>query len=266
MNWDLMSVGSAVVVALFTCAAVFFSYQSGKIKDQELDKARGKLIETQQKLLSKSDILNEAQNQLKNVQDRLLNKSDALIVAQEKLTNSQEELLIKSQSLINSQNELLKYTHGDGYCHIDLMNINNDSPFIVAINKGNYPIYDVTLTIIDLNYIEEAENQGLKTIDDNDFISQKQIGTIQKHEAVEVGNFTLKADNVKLGFIISTRNSSTYQRTVFSKHKDKWISAYIITDIKTKPWKDLDKIIPAAFLELDPNFKFPDIYLPQIKG
>jgi hypothetical protein len=186
--------------------------------------------------------------------------------AQSKLIATQGKLIIKSDEVIAAQKELFRFTSGEGYCIIKAIGINNENPDVVISNTGKYPIFDVHITFMRLEELDTVgtNDPNARTIDVELLGQFDGVNTLQSEQAASIGNIKI-SDNLKLSYLVISRNKKTYQRTVYKKGlNNKWLEAKIVTDVSQEVYSKLYEDIPKELMELYPDFKFPPIVLQEI--
>lgn len=70
----------------------------------------------------------------------------------------ERELRFRSDKIAElSQNALNSVTGGDSFCYFQFMDLQPGSGQLMAVHKGNYPIYDVDARIVDLDKAKTAK-------------------------------------------------------------------------------------------------------------
>ncbi|SDQ01495.1 hypothetical protein SAMN05428975_5837 [Mucilaginibacter sp. OK268] len=244
MNWELGSFIFAIAAGVCSLTVILFSYQAGKVKDDQVKKAQDKVLDAQSKLLA---------------------KNEEIKVSQEKLIGLQNRLIEKSEELSSVQSKLLMYTAADDNCYVTVINLRSSNPSLGIANRGKYPIYDVHVVIFNYNELDKAIASGAKEVSTDIFLN-KDIGTLHAGQGADLAIITL-SDDLRLGLTITTRTKRFYERIVFRKNKNnEWVRAYILTDMTIdNHWKKIEENVPSDFLrDGETEYKFPIIYTAEV--
>jgi hypothetical protein len=143
----------------------------------------------------------------------------------EEVVRLQEEISVKSNKLIEVQDELLKYTTGGGsFGQVEILKISNSKGgFIYSFyfaNKGNYPLYDVSITVLNRSQLDMQEvkkRHGLATLEDLQKYNLYKIGNISSNGGTSFGTIFPLSNNQINDFLFSihTRNGSYSQQLRF---------------------------------------------------
>jgi len=133
-------------------------------------------------------------------------------------------------------------TGGDGFCHLSLVSINsrNNTASLVAIPMGEYPLYDVSFKIFDVNEFEKiTKEQPAKASIDID------IGNIAPGITQRVGSINLGYENEKrYNVFIFARNGFCTQWIRLKRIGGEWVMATKVTRGETKLYEKIDDRFP----------------------
>lgn len=188
-------------------------------------------------------------------------KKDAFINKKtEEIVNLQNKLNVKSDKLIEVQEELLKYSSGgDSFGEVELLRISDGKDDFYETfyfsNKGEYPLYDVSVTVLDRNQLDLdaiKKRDGLATVED-----------IQKYKTYKLGNigvnggttfnqvFTIPKNLMQdYLFSINTKNGHFSQQLKFIAIDNTLLKATKINTIDTTGKKQIEILVE----KVDENF------------
>jgi hypothetical protein len=113
-------------------------------------------------------------NQITQTEKNLGSKSDEVTKLSEKLLTKTEEIADLNRSLSTKSDKIADLNRdiagivsgGDSYCYVDLESLSDgkNTPLLVLVNEGNYPLYDVFITIVDLDKFRDIKEFTLENI------------------------------------------------------------------------------------------------------
>lgn len=142
-------------------------------------------------------------------------------------------------------------TGGDSFCYLQLIRFDGDPTLsqTALIHSGKYPLYDVSLTIIDP---DEPYRMEKGKLDWNDVINKQhviRVGNLSPNQTTIVQGLTLpQRDIIRLNILISARNGFISERLRSVRQGDKWAQALTANTVgTTDAAKVLIEMIDDAF-------------------
>lgn len=120
-----------------------------------------------------------------------------------------------TKQIMETQNKALNYiTGGDSFCYLSL---SSDGQFFTVIHQGDFPLYDVSIRIVDLDLFERGDVQP----------TQVPLGTIIPKSVVVIPYKFAYAnkDKAKYTVIFVARNGMFSESLELKKIKGVWKSA-----------------------------------------
>ncbi|MGD0627079.1 MAG: hypothetical protein ABSB32_20525 [Thermodesulfobacteriota bacterium] len=167
--------------------------------------------------------------------------------AQKELNKKNEEIARLNQQIASS------VTGGESFCYITFPlsdERNNYSSLIFVTNEGQFPVYDVSLRIVDLDRIDLIDQKRPGTITFEDVWSTnvftKTVGNLGPSQSQMLGNWTLpKVDKARYNIFIAARNGFVTEFVRLARVEGKWKAAYKVeASHGRKPGILLEKIDP----------------------
>jgi len=127
--------------------------------------------------------------------------------------------------------ELNKYilssiTGGNSYCKLTFMFLDNNDALMMVIPSGEFPLFDVSLRIVDLEKFEEdtKKNLSLESLSKSQII--RNIGNVSPKTTVTMGKINLgSGDKKDYNVFISARNGHLQQLIRLRRVDGKWLQA-----------------------------------------
>ncbi len=139
-------------------------------------------------------------------------------------------------------------TGGDSYCCLSLSSINSvtNSARMFACHMGEYPLYDVSFRIVDLEKFEKIVKDKELTFNNimrNDI--NISVGNISPGSSMVLREINLGYENEKnFNVFISSRNGFVVQRIRLKRIGGKWVMATKVMKGDTKLYEIIDEKFP----------------------
>lgn len=147
--------------------------------------------------------------------------------ASQKEAQFERDLRAKSEEIADLNREIANLvTGGDSFCYVSIANLNpsTNRGILVVVHKGDYPIFDLSIRMLDLQKFGELEEYTLASM--NQAATILPIGTLPKENVVTVGEFDLGSSPERdFNIFFTTRNSHFTQSLRLRKIDDKWLKA-----------------------------------------
>lgn len=195
------------------------------------------------------DSLAAKNEEIKGLQNQA---NDKLTVANSKLTdaNKKTEELIGIYEKLNKenikiqgiQNETIKMTIGEGIPNVEINNFANNIYTVGIRNRGNYPIYDVSLSMYDFDLIKKTcpliMDKGILIVDEDcldlNTIYFSPDNTIRSKGRVRLNQtITLKEGYNNIVFNSHARHNSFIFRYVIKNDNQKLSFVYKVYDVNS---------------------------------
>jgi hypothetical protein len=185
-----------------------------------------------------SGLQNQANDKLTEANSKLIDvnkKSEELVAAYEKL-NAEN---IKIQGI---QNETIKMTIGEGIPNVEINNFANNIYTVGIRNRGNYPMYDVSLSMYDFDLIKKTcpliMDKGILIVDEDcldlNTIYFSPDNTIRSKGRVRLSQtITLKEGYNNIVFNSHARHNSFIFRYVIKNDNQKLSFVYKVYDVNS---------------------------------
>jgi hypothetical protein len=162
------------------------------------------------------------------------------------------ELRAKSDEIAKLNHTIAEsITGGDSYCYLQLGNANRNNALLAIIHQGNYPMYDVTVRIVDLDEFEQ--NRGAPNLA-SALGKVVPIGNLAPGQASMQGPIILpNRDILRYNIFISARNGMFTQLLRMLYVNGTWKSAM---RVQKDNYSDADPDAQPTILkeEIDPQF------------
>lgn len=161
---------------------------------------------------------------------------------------SSEELRKKSDEIV----ELNKYiveaiTGGNSFAYFDLTFTKEKSPTPVLIHKGEHPLYELAVRIVNLDKFEKKTKHSLSDMKKDDvFIS---LGTLAAHSTRLYDTIEIGTEHLRLNLFFSARNGFFTESLRGQRVGNEWKTAVQVT--KSSPTSGETKTL---FEKVDPNY------------
>lgn len=239
---------------------------------RELRKRSDEQVEFQRELRKKSDEIAALNQTIAESQKDLREKADVQAQAQTQLRQKSEEIADLNRLIANAQVELRKrsdevaelnkqiafsVTGGDSYCYVLLPDPVANNARIVVIQQGKYPLYDVSIRIVDINKFEEVKRQFPTLTFDNIKLSETLIsaGNLSPGQAIIVNDPVrlLNADKLSFNIFIFARSGRFTEQLRLIKVEGVWKTAMRVEKDNNS---DENPNAPSTLLkeQIDPDF------------
>jgi hypothetical protein len=233
----------SVFGALLGGVGAFLSSQQQTRRQVELREKADEVAESQRELRKKSDEIAALYQTLAESQRELREKADVQAEAQTQLRLKSEEIAELNRHIANAQIELRKrsdevaelnrtiaasVTGGDSYCYLTLSHLGPNNAIIVIVHQGNYPLYDVSIRMVDLDKYEEVSRKFPNSTFESLKLSETNIpvGNLSPGQARLMHSMqTSTADKFRHNIFISARNGMFTELLRFAKVEGVWKSA-----------------------------------------
>lgn len=243
-----LTYASLILVLIGSGAAMYVTYDSNQTTDELLSKSK-KISELSLKLYSSSSSLAESQRQLRikadnqtDIQVKLREKSDEIAHLNHEIAKSQTILRIKSDEIATLNKHITNSVTGGEYQgELSVFEPDENNLLLVEFwNKGNYPLYDVTLNIHDLDRAVEVFKDFENNIDTKKrgfsfayfqetrqkAIIKVEIGNVSPHTTIHLPTLIVpNTERQRIDFEIIARNGSARKQVRFVKVNGKWKGA-----------------------------------------
>lgn len=216
-----------------------------------------------QNIQSTSESLNnKTEQQLKEIinlktQNALLQSTvDSLNI---KSTNQQNTILDLGKqnsdlSLQLSQSTQTLYgnlTGGNSYCELIIKPVNTTTAELILISHGDFPLYELSLRVVDLDILEKTEIKSIEDIGKTQLILN--VGNMQANSAQVLGQITadFSKDYKAFNIFYNARNGFFTQGTRMFKIDSSWRDATVITSLTSNKtlYEKNDPAIPKELLK-----------------
>ena len=148
-------------------------------------------------------------------------------------TNNNRVLMQKNERIRELSEKVSEtMTGGDSFCYLQLLRLDGEpSLFQAALtHSGKYPLYDVSLTIIDP---DEPYRVVEGKLDWNDVMKKQhvfRVGNLSPKQTTIVQGLALpQRDVIRLNILISARNGFISERLRFVQQGNMWVQALTAT-------------------------------------
>ena len=171
----------------------------------------------------------------------LISATGAIWAARQQIA-SERELKQKNEEITELSKQIsYSITGGDSFCYLAFQlpeNCSNNNAMAVIVHKGEYPLYDVGIRIVDLakfaRYVKGKEKLSFE--DTQKAEKSIKIGNISPSQATFLGKWSLpQANDANYNVFISARNGFFTELIRIKCIDDKWVSAY---KVDTGPGKE----------------------------
>ncbi len=178
------------------------------------------------------------------------------------LNSVYKKLERKSDEIIDLKSEVIGLTTGgDSYCEVIILPLPEKTTHaqILLKHHGKYPLFDVKLTITDLDILAnnvKARGTNVFTIDEQaEFSLRFECSTLLPNSIIAQGSFTdsySTIDKKSYNIFLNARNGIQYQLIRLFKKDKKWLSGTIIFDKNYNiKYENIDKNIPRELFTWD---------------
>lgn len=159
------------------------------------------------------------------------------------------ELTTKNDKIQELNNFILSsITGGDSFCYVDIGSISqtNDHGFLVVVQQGKYPLYDLNIRIVDLDKFDKIkDNLSLEKWASAE--TRLNLGTLSPGIAQLVGPISFPGKtNLRFNIFAIARNGGTTQVLRMRLINNKWARATKVTKSDTNAviYENTDKEFP----------------------
>jgi hypothetical protein len=163
-------------------------------------------------------------------------------------TRYERELRQKSEEIAALNREIKdSVIGGDSFCHIVLSNLSARTALLGVINQGRYPLYDVSIRIVDLEKFDRFGGTfTLENMAQTDTLLS--VGNLGPSHTAMWRKWPLPdADQQRYNTFISARNGFVTQILRLRRVNGEWKSA-------TKVQRDIDPNAIVLYERIDPEF------------
>lgn len=211
------------------------------------DKREAQLTQSQNKLQAAQEELGKAQKDMITLYKRNEEKTDTIIELQNALGKKSELTINLQQQVIESQKENLRYSIGyDSYCNFLIQGGDKNSIFGVLDHVGNYPIYDLELSILEVDEFNKLVNKNVLPTYKKISIGTLAVGdfrslTIERPFGIEAWNFFYTSRSGKF--------SQEFLFRYINKPGEADTTVAYITAIKNSKFETLYRYVSEDFLK-----------------
>lgn len=166
-----------------------------------------------------------------------------------KLTEKNIELSQSNTELIKKNEGLI--TGGDSYVYLmPFIPVNSDMIEFNIIHSGEYPVFDISIDILDLNKLKnintEEEFQNKDDLDPLELINRLRIKKSESRFVLNIGNMSPNTTRVigpfKISAVADTDKTQTYYISIISRNKNisETIKARKLENTWQYAWKVVD--------------------------
>lgn len=220
------------------------TYKLNKTSSEKIEKIK----ETGDTINKKSDQQLDEVKELKSTIDNLNKKTSK---QQETIVKLSEQNYDLSLQLSKSTETLYgNLTGGDSFCELKIKPLDNGRAQMILLNNGEFPIYEVSIRILDLDLFDASKIKTIKDFDKDQILLN--IGNIPKQTGIPLENLTsdFSKDYKAFNIFFIARNGHFTQTTRLYKINGKWKeSIKIFNNSKEKAIKTkTDPGIPKELL------------------
>ncbi len=186
---------------------------------------------------------------------KVANSSEKVVGLSQKLLNKTEENQQLSQQLAQKSDEVARLnqviaasvTGGDSFCYMSLAlgQGETNSPDLVFVHQGKYPLYDITVRIVDL---DKWEQLGLTAQNLFKAEARINIGNLSLNQASALGTWPLpNSDQQRYNLFFVARNGFWTQLLRLRRVQGRWKVATRIT-------QESGKKVRVLFEKIDKDF------------
>ena len=130
---------------------------------------------------------------------------------------------------LRSEETLNQLTGGDGFAEVNVSNLSlgNNIAWLIIKNPSNYPLYDISLVIVDNEMMRDLKNKGV-SMQESFFKSLRNLGpfNIGPSQVQLIKNWRVNSKD-KLNYAINAtaRNGSWFQSLRYKYNGKKWVEA-----------------------------------------
>ncbi|MDT4952105.1 MAG: hypothetical protein QOJ02_243 [Acidobacteriota bacterium] len=129
-------------------------------------------------------------------------------------------------------------TGGDSFGYLSVFG-SNASPGLMLAHKGDYPLYDVQIRIVDLDVLDKIAQSSKQITFENLAPSETvhNVGNLNPNQSILIGRINLPTDKDEKGFnvFIMARNGQISQPLRFRRVNGVWYGAYKVERIDVNP-------------------------------
>jgi hypothetical protein len=142
-------------------------------------------------------------------------------------------------------------TGGDSFAYLMPFFIGSDNTFqLTIIHHGDYPLYDMSARIVDLEKFEKITEYTLNEIKKTE--QALKIGNLAPNKSSMLGTFTIKGTQLKWNIFFSARNGFFSEHLRIVKINGTWKSAIRVDNTPTK------EALKILFEKVDKDFPVND--------
>jgi hypothetical protein len=168
-------------------------------------------------------------------------------------TASEQTLRLKNKEIAELNRSIAhSITGGDSFCYLAFSLPDNEQSqsLITAVHKGEYPLYDVNIRIVDLDkfdaHVKGRENPTLEDFRKAD--TNLSVGNLAPNQAAMIGRWPLpQSEEIRYNIFITARNGFVTELVRIKRIDDKWVSAYKVTS-------DSNRKDTLLYEKIDPDF------------
>ncbi len=174
---------------------------------------------------------------------------------EQELREKSEENSRLNRKIAELNEELVKNVlGGDSFCYLtfSIGDLSGD-PFVILISEGKYPLYDVSIDMVDLDLLNQLKKQGDKLAI---FNARKniEVGNVSPGFGRRFGNYSLTNLKQKnFNVFIYARNGSWNQAIRLRKVANKWVMATNVSKEGKEIFKKVDPDYPLENGEVNWN-------------
>lgn len=159
----------------------------------------------------------------------------------------QTELKEKNEEIAKLNRKIAEaVTGGDSYCYVQFNPVDKNAVQIMLMHKGENPLYDVSLNIMENGIFASKKNVSYKELTDSSLGFKP--GNLSPHYVIPIGFMTLpKKDKISYNINFYARNGSIGELIQMQKLDGKWVQA--IKVMKTYPPEGTRLPPPTILLE-----------------
>ncbi len=152
--------------------------------------------------------------------------------AEKQKSGSERELKQKNEEIGKLSRKIAySVTGGDSFCYLafSLPDDGSINAMLTAVHKGEFPLYDVSVRIVDLDKFDKhIKEQAKLTLGGIQKVQTNiNIGNIPALQAVTLGPWALsQSGEVRYNIFISARNGFITELVRLKRINEKWVSAY----------------------------------------
>lgn len=162
----------------------------------------------------------------------LISAAGAIWAARQQ-TVSERELKQKNEEIAElTKQNLYSITGGDSFCYLAFQlpdNCSDNSALLSIVHKGEYPLYDVSIRIVDLaKFTQHIEGKEKPLFEDIKKAEKSiNIGNLSPSKAMIFGRWSFPQESVvNYNVFISARNGYFTELIRLKCIDNKWVSAY----------------------------------------